>query len=772
LKYLSGPFSLLLICYVFNANAQQVYLPKKILNDTAALKSYMPVISKVVINKLNHSPDKKDSRFYGNYAALQILAGLYNQSQNSIDTLRVLYAKETGTSEDDAQGIFSIFETYAQTKLLKQKGETYSEERILKDWLTGAQQYLKGKALQDAMLPYKSDEATMERLWQQALGRVRSAPGDSVSLMGAVYFAYAYLQHIVTKTYLPMGKKIMAEMDNADYTIQDSVMITMRDGVKLSAVIVRSKKVSGPQPVIMLSNIYATTREASMCKNIAVHGYVGIILNTRGKYVSDAKIEPWEHDAEDTYDAIDWISKQNWCNGKVGMYGGSYLGFSQWAAAKKLHPALKTIVPQVAAAPGIDFPANHGVHSTYMLRWINYVMHDKLADLSDFTNTDHWNKTFNQWYMSGKPFNALDSIEGRPSEIFHRWLKHPSYDKYWQNMIPYQKEFAQINIPVLTITGYYDAEQFGALYYYQEHYNWNSKADDYLVIGPYDHGGAQGAPSPTILGYNIDPVAKVDITKLVFDWFDYTLKGAAKPELLKDKVNFETMGANTWNHAPSLQKMNTDTLRFYLSGTKSGKYNTLSRQSGAGSVDQQRDFTKRSAFKFTGEGEGRLLQDTLDSTNELIFVSDILKDDIIINGGFVAKLTASINKKDMDVSISLYQQQPDGKYFYLSGITQRASYAKNRSKRILLTPQKKEMINCTANFISKKITKGSRLIIKTGTLVNPYMEINYGTGRDVSTESIADAKEPLQIKWYGSSLIEIPIFTQVPILAKGVKSKD
>jgi len=88
---------------------------------------------------------------------------------------------------------------------------------------------------------------------------------------------------------------------------------------------------------------------------------------------------------------------------------------------------------------------------------------------------------------------------------------------------------------------------------------------------------------------------------------------------------------------------------------------------------------------------------------------------------------------------------------------QRASYSKKRERRQLLMPGVKENIPVTGTFVSRRITKGSRIIVQIGVSKNAYLQINYGTGKDVATETIADAKQPLQIKWYGSSLIQIPV---------------
>lgn len=756
MKRKSATILILLLFIFFNANSQQIYLPKKILADSIALKNYMPVIARQIINNLNTTiQEKRDAEYYGCLFAVQAIAGKYSESNQSVDSLRSATSKESNLPKEDILGYLDIYQTYNHIKLMREAGDPRSELDIFKWSLPIVLENLKGQALAYAIEPYSHTPAAIESEWQQALTKVQLRQSDSLYLDSAIMFAQAYLQHIVYNPFLSEGKKIVFKFDNSNFIIQDSTLITMRDGVKLAAVIVRDRKITGPQPVVMMSNIYANTEEINTAKEIVSHGYVGIILNTRGKYVSDASIEPWEHDAEDTYDAIDWISKQSWCNGKVGMFGGSYLGFSQWAATKKMHPALKTIVPQAAAAPGIDFPMHNGIYSTYALRWIHTVTNNRLSDWTEFLNIAHWDTSFNKWYKSGKAFNSLDSIDGRPNIIFQRWLKHPSYDKYWQKMIPYQQEFSKINIPVLTITGYFDPEQEGALYYYKEHHRWNPSANHYLVIGPYDHGGTQGSPSAVVNGYSIDEVAKVDINKLVFQWFDFTLKGGAKPDLLKDTVNYQIMGTNEWGHAASLQEINNRFINFYLSDTNEGKYYKLALQKTEKNIDQQIDLSHRTEIKLSDTYN--LLSDSLDTEGGITFVSDILTKDITIAGSFTAQLVTSINKKDMDVVIALTVQQPDGKCFLLSSAIQRASYSKGSRQRKLLKPGAKELIPITGAFTSKKIVKGSKLIVQLSVLNTPNTEINYGTGRDVATESIRGAGSPLQIKWFGDSLIQIPI---------------
>ena len=102
-------------------------------------------------------------------------------------------------------------------------------------------------------------------------------------------------------------------------------------------------------------------------------------------------------------------------------------------------------------------------------------------------------------------------------------------------MTPQKQEFSRINIPVLTITGYWDDDQLGAMYYYKQHNLWNKNATCYLLIGPYDHAGAQGFPGKTLAGYKIDSVANIPILKIVFQWMDYVLKDSSRPAILQTK---------------------------------------------------------------------------------------------------------------------------------------------------------------------------------------------------------------------------------------------
>ena len=144
-------------------------------------------------------------------------------------------------------------------------------------------------------------------------------------------------------------------------------------------------------------------------------------------------------------------------------------------------------------------------------------------------------------------------------------------------MQPFGKDYARINIPVLTLTGYYDDANAAAVNYLVDHYRYNKKADHDLVIGPDDHfGTVEAFKTPVLMGYEIDPVAQIDSVELTYQWFDYVMRGAPKPTLVKDRINYQLMGANIWKHAPSIDAMGTNKLTLYLSTAKEGERYRLS----------------------------------------------------------------------------------------------------------------------------------------------------------------------------------------------------
>nr|WP_294990359.1 CocE/NonD family hydrolase [uncultured Sediminibacterium sp.] len=539
------------------------------------------------------------------------------------------------------------------------------------------------------------------------------------------------------------------------YIINDSVLIHTSYGITLSAVVVRSADVQTKQPAALMFFIYANTaRSIQEAKSAADHGYVGIVADARGKRLGTGKIEPYEHEVQDVNAVIEWITHQPWSDGRVGMYGGSYSGFAQWAATKKLHKALKTIVPYVAAIPGLGVPMENNIFLTANYQWPFYVTTSNMLDTAINNDFQRFRKLRVNWFYSGVPFNRIDSIDGLPNPWLQKWLKHPSFDRYWQSMIPFRNEYAHINIPVLSITGYYDDGQVSAMEYFREHYRYRPDAEHYLVIGPYDHFGAQQGGRKVLRGYTVDSVALINTRELTFQWFDHILKGKEKPSLIKDKINFQQMGTNTWKHAPSLKKMEDSIVTFYLADNK-----MLSRTKPSKTTYHKQEIDLANRDQWTNQYyPDPIIETSIDTTSGLFFWTDTFNEDITVSGQIEGVLKAIINKRDMDIGLTLYEVMPDETFFHLTYYIGRASYAKDMTTRRLLTPGKLASIPISrSRLFSKKVQKGSRLLLVLNINKNPFSEVNYGSGKIVNTESIKDAGKPLSIQWSNESFIQLGI---------------
>ncbi len=735
---------------ITNVCAQKFHLSKETVNNPSLLDIEIPEIAKSI---LKNYTEKDKETYYENKIVLAILSNQYSDALVSIDSLRKIsdneYPKEIKLKCIE-------FDLYARALM---SGTSFSKgyENTFNELYTVLPEEAKLRFSRKFDKKIEDKEKKIVKFLEKQKDK------DSIDQNDAIKLSSLYLSKVIIDKSKSIALSLAQKEDAKKYHIQDSISLTMKDGGVAALRIGRSKTDNKPKPTILIYSIYPSDsgiRDDFLVKQAAYYGYNGVVASTRGKRFSPDAIEPFEHDAKDAYEIINWISKQPWSDGQIGMMGGSYVGFSQWAAAKNKPSALKTIVPMVSVGIGVDYPMNNNVFMSYMLQWIRFVTNNKYIDLNDFSDGTKWNTVFYEWYKSGKSFRELDTIEGQSNKVFQRWLDHPDYDKYWQDMAVSEEDFAKIDIPILTTTGYFDADQRGAMHYMKQHLRRNKKANHYFVIGPYTHGAGAGRSSKKIGKFVADSIAKNDMTVLAYQWFDHIMKGAKKPNLLKDRINYQVMGANTWKHKPTLKSMNTDTLTYYLDNVRIGKDYKLTKIKNDGKeyVRQEMDYLDRTDSITNWSHWGPSILEELEIRNDITFTTEPFEESFDINGSFIADLYVEINKKDMDVLMKLYEVLPDGTYFQLSDFLGRASYAKDMKKRQLLIPGNKEYIPAhNTFFVSKRIKKGSRLVFLLGIKKSPFWQINYGTGKNVSDETIEDGKMPLQIKWFSDSTIKIPI---------------
>jgi len=538
------------------------------------------------------------------------------------------------------------------------------------------------------------------------------------------------------------------------YVIDRDVRIPTPDGAALCALIVRPAGTLR-HPAALEFTIYVEPKgDLERVEYAADRGYVGVIAYARGKACSPQRITPYEHDGEDANSVIAWIAKQPWSDGQVGMMGGSYDGFTQWAAARLANPHLRTIVPVVPNNPGNGLPMQDNIFILANYAWIYYTTDNRTID--DTTYKDHkWATLPMRWYRSGRSYYDIDAVAGVPNPWLHESLEHPGYDTYWQRMSPYRDDYARIHMPVLTITGYYgDSTAIG---YFNDFRHYNPAAQSYLVAGPWDHFGSQHRRKPEVLrGYRIDPAAQIDTWKLTFDWLDFVMRGKARPPLVQDRVNYEVMGENVWRHVPSLEAMGKPE-RFYLTTAAAGGNRYLLSTAAPKHVAALRQEVNL-ADRTTSNNDSYpyiILGKKPDLSNGYVFLTPPFPRSREVSG-LDGVVHLRVNKRDVDIGLALYEMLPNGSLFQLTYSTRRASYAADMSVRHLLTPGKEAAIPIDQDQVfSRMIGRGSRLLLTVNVNKNAFAEINYGTGKDVGREDIHDAGTPMEVEWLTSSYIRL-----------------
>ena len=226
---------------------------------------------------------------------------------------------------------------------------------------------------------------------------------STIALADAIALVSAYQLYQEQATTRPLMERLVSQDDEWRYIVSN-VLVKTREGVSLSAYVARSRTAPDREPAALFFTIYSSAvGNRVYAKYAAAHGYVGVIADARGKRLSPDKIRPFETEATDTHEVIDWIARQPWSDGQVGMWGGSYSGFAQWAALKHRPAALKTIVPYVADLPGDGLPMEHNVFLNANYAWNFYVMDNRFVDEPLYQQRDRWIDLTWNWFTSGHP---------------------------------------------------------------------------------------------------------------------------------------------------------------------------------------------------------------------------------------------------------------------------------------------------------------------------------------------------------------------------------
>jgi len=559
----------------------------------------------------------------------------------------------------------------------------------------------------------------------------------------------------------------------SDVDLLWGVRIPMRDGVHLNATVWKPADSMEPLPVIFTLTPYISDTYHERAYYFAQNGYVYATVDVRGRGNSEGAFEPLANEGRDGHNIVEWFAQQPWCNGKVTMWGGSYAGFDQWSTLKEFPPHLVTIVPAAAVHPGIDFPFISNIFYPYVMQWLTYTS-GITPNRNLFGESSFWIQKFRKLYLEHLPFRQLDRIIGNTSTHFQTLLSHPTYDDYWAAMVPKPEDYAKMDLPILTITGSYDADQLGAMQYYRMHMKYGSpegKSKHYIIIGPWDHAGTR-TPKKEFGGLKFGEASLLDMNNLHREWYDWTMKDGPKPEFLKNRVAYYVMGVEEWKYADNLDAIVASKQTLYLNSTD-GRANDVFASGSLGK--QSPGKSKPDSFIYNpldvrpAEMEKEEVQNRITDQryalnlfgNGVVYHTGAFSEDTEVTG--FPRMTAwiAMNVPDTDFEVTLSEILPDGTSVNLSQALLRARYRESLSAAKPVKPGEITRYDFNGfTFFSRRISKGSRIRLVLSCPNSINLEKNYNSGGIIADETAKDARTA-HVKVYHDaqypSKLELPI---------------
>ena len=372
--------------------------------------------------------------------------------------------------------------------------------------------------------------------------------------------------------------------DSHALRVDTDLAVPMRDGTVLRADVYRPDG-PGPYPTLLQRTPYDKTATGAMLSldplKSARRGYATVIQDVRGRYASEGEFYAFRDEIADGYDTVEWAAAQPWSSGKVGMYGASYVGATQWLAALSQPPHLVAIAPNVTASnyhegwtyQGGAFELGFNVSWTVaQLTLANFQnLKDRLG-LSDQTRQDLINAVDGmEEAFRHLPMADFPHLKGGLADYFYDWLAHPEYDDYWKALC-IEENHSRLNIPAFHIGGWYDIFLGGTIRNYlgmrDNAAGEEGRKGQKLMIGPWVHSsrGTSTAGSH-YFGLAADSLS-VDLDGLHYQWFDHWLRGVDNGVMDCEPVWIFVMGDDVWRPEEQWPPARARAVKYYLHGNE------------------------------------------------------------------------------------------------------------------------------------------------------------------------------------------------------------
>ncbi|MFQ6109273.1 MAG: CocE/NonD family hydrolase [Candidatus Aminicenantales bacterium] len=619
------------------------------------------------------------------------------------------------------------------------------------------------------IIPGAMEEASLE--WQEEVERsvagkdmrfqkyIYGLPGVDLTLWmdeeDRLYLAEVPAQNAA---YVREGYEILLQkpvtdplLSKPEYEIllERNVGIPMRDGVKLATDIYRPKA-DGRFPVILTRTPYKKEMAELQARYYARRGYIFAVQDCRGRFSSPGKWEPFVNEPQDGHDSIEWLASQPWSNGKVGMIGGSYVGWVQWWAARERPSHLVTIIPNVSPPdPFYNIPYEYGVFFILgSIWWADVLESEATADLSGVAMSRIGEKKY--WkLLTSLPVIDLDKkVLGKKNPYWRKWIEHPTNDAYWERA-NFLNRLKDVAIPVFHQSGWFDGDGIGSKLNYLR---MKSHGHPYqkLILGPWGH---TDRAMRRVGELDFGPQAILDLQREYLRWFDYWLKGSDNGITKEPLVSLFVMGTNRWLHDNVYPLSYTRFEKWYLHS--SGHANT-SKGDGRLSpspppqdsppdkyIYDPGDPTPSPTYYEESEEEEKKVKSLEEKKKEaesyhekiarsrsdiLVYRTEPLKKPLTFAGPLSARLFASTSAKDTDWFMRLVWVTKEGKTYTLTEGKIRARFRESTEKPALLTPGKIYEYELDLWQTGITIPAGDSLRVEVASASFPLFSRNLNTG--------------------------------------------